>query len=447
MWCTIAHAENPPNSVKQEIVVTRNFALLAVLICLPSSAWAMSLDEAIKATLRTNPDILASQHNLEAAEELYKQARGSYFPSVDIVLAGGHESSNNTTTRAAGLPDLSLTRKERSIKLTQLLFDGYGRSSLVAQQEALVGSAMARLASSEENTSLRAVQVYLEVLRRGEVVDLAAENLRHHDSTLRKIQERFESGVGTKVDVVQTQGRRAQSQGNLLLAERDAKNGVAEFNRVIGVNPSNLNRPPVVSGLPDTLDAALEVAYRNSPQLQAAQADLEAAVAAHKQAEGSFYPRLDLELGATRNDDTDGTIGGNDDETAVVRLSYNVFRGGADKARLNEAQAREFAARETVRSIRRAVTEDVTLIWNELQDILQRLEYLQAHVKSTEEVLVVYNEQLSLGKRTLLDLLDVQNELLRAKVAYSSGEYTAMLARYRVLTSTGKLLESLGVSR
>ena len=89
--------------------------------------------------------------------------------------------------------------------------------------------------------------------------------------------------------------------------------------------------------------------------------------------------------------------------------------------------------------------EDVTLIWNELQDILQRLEYLEAHVKSTEEVLVVYNEQLSLGKRTLLDLLDIQNELLRAKVAYISGQYSAKLARYRVLASTGKLLDTMGI--
>ncbi len=170
-----------------------------------------------------------------------------------------------------------------------------------------------------------------------------------------------------------------------------------------------------------------------------------AAVAGQKQARGSYHPRFDLEIGATRNEDTDGIVGENNDETAVIRMSYNLFRGGADKARVNEAEAREFAARETVRSIRRAVEEDVTLIWNELQDILQRLEYLEAHVKSTEEVLVVYNEQLSLGKRTLLDLLDIQNELLRARVAYISGQYSAKLARYRVLASTGRMLETMGI--
>lgn len=127
-------------------------------------------------------------------------------------------------------------------------------------------------------------------------------------------------------------------------------------------------------------------------------------------------------------------------------MTYNIFRGGGDKARINEAEAREFAARETLRSTHLAVEEDVTLIWNELQDIIVRLQYLEAHVVATEEVLKVYNEQLTLGKRSLVDLLDVQNELLRARIAHVTGLYVEMLARYRVLTSTGQLLPTMGIA-
>lgn len=428
------------------VSVTRYFAALGVLLCLSMNASAVTVEQAVEATLRTNPDILASQHNVEAAEELRKQARGGYFPTVDVVLAGGRETSNNTTTRGTGVDELRLTREERSVRVTQLLYDGFSTSNLVEQQSALVDAALARLGSTQENVSLRAIQVFLEVLRRGKVVELAKENLAHHDSTLSKIQERFDSGVGTKVDVVQTEGRRAQSRGNLLLAERDVKNGYAEYFRVVGENPSNLAEPAAISGLPGTLDSAIETAFMHSPQVLAAEAELEAAIASHKQAKGTFHPRFDLEVGATRNDDTDGSVGANDDETAVVRMTYNLFRGGSDRARLNEAEAREFAAREGVRGTKRAVREDVTVIWNELEDILLRLEYLEAHVRSTTEVLKVYNEQLSLGKRTLLDVLDIQNELLRAQVAYVSGQYTAKLARYRVLASTGKLLETMDVN-
>ena len=416
-----------------------------LLVVVSAQTWAQTLEETIRMTLRTNPDVLASQYSVDAAEELKNQARGGYFPSIDLVLAGGYENSNNTTTRALGEDDIDLTRSESSIRVTQLLFDGSSTRNFVRQQSALVDAALARLVGTQENVSLRAIQVYLEVLRRNEIVRLAERNLAHHDETLEKITERFESGVGTKVDVVQTRGRRAQAKSNVLLSQREAKNGVAEYFRVVGEYQEALSLPAAVESLPQTLEEALELAKVNNPGIEAVEAELAATEAARKGARGAFYPRFDLELGATRNDDLDGSEGPNDDETAVVRMTYNLYRGGSDRARLNEAEAREFAARESLRSTQRAVEEDVTLIWNELQDILVRLEYLEAHVKSTEEVLEVYREQLTLGKRTLLDLLDVQNELLRAQIAKTTGDYVALLARYRVLAGTGQLLDTLEI--
>ena len=433
-------------SLKKVLIHSAIVPYVLVLGLIVPCASAQTLDEAIRATLRTNPDVLASRYGVRAAEELKNQARGGYFPRLDIVLAGGRERSNNTTTRALGDDDLSLTRAERSIRLSQLIYDGSSTRNLVKQQSALVDAALARLASTQENISLRAIQVYLASLRGTIVVRLAEENLGYHEETLGKITERFERGVGTKVDVVQTRGRRAQSKSNVLLSQRDAKNGIAEFYRVVGERPKMLVLPHAVGGVPGTLEQALELALANNPVLKAVEAELEASIAGRRQAKGIFFPRFDLEIGATRNDDTDGSLGANDDESAVIRMTYNIYRGGADRARLNEAEAREFELRERVRSSRRVVEEDVTLIWNELQDILVRLEYLDAYVKSTEEVLSVYIEQLTLGKRTLLDLLDVQNELLRAQISKVSGDHIALLARYRVLASTGRLLETLEIN-
>lgn len=369
----------------------KRWIVLCVVPWMAGGASGQTLEEAVAITLRTNPEILSSRHNLEAAEQLHRQARGAYFPTIDLVLAVGDESSNNTTTRAAGSNDLSLTREEKSLKLTQLLYDGFATRGFVQQQSALAEAAASRLTGTEESTGLAAVQVYLEALRRDAVVELARANLSQHDDTLSKIKERFESGVGTRVDVVQTRGRRAQSKSNVLLSERDVSNGRANFYRVVGEQPSSLRDPAGVGGLPGTLAAALEIAVTNNPGLKAAEAELAAAEAARKQARGAFHPRFDLELGATRNEDTDGSLGPNEDETAVIRMTYNLYRGGTDRARKNETEAREFAARETYNQNRRLVEENVTVIWNELQDIIVRLEYLEAHVKSTEEVLVVYN--------------------------------------------------------
>lgn len=421
----------------------RKFVVLALMAGYISSVSAITLGEAVRATLSTNPDIAASRQSAEAQSFLARQSKAGIYPSIEIGLAGGWEQSNNTTTRATGVESLDLSRTEKSIRLTQRLFDGFSTRGLIKQQASLTEAALARQTNTEEAVSLRAVQVYLEMLRRGSVVALGEENLQHHDTTLTKISERYESGVGTRVDVVQTEGRRAQSKSNVLLAKRDVANGRAEFYRVIGEQPVNLSLPDNASGLPSTLTQALTIAEDNNPELEAAQAEYDAAVSADKSARGNKYPRIDLELGATRNDDTDGTIGANDDVTAMVRLTYNLYKGGAEKARRSEASARMMAAQESLRGAQRELDEDVTTVWNELQDILVRLEYLEAHVASTEEVLQVYNEQLSLGKRTLLDLLDVQNELLRAKVALTAGQFSARFARYRLLASTGQLLENL----
>ena len=127
---------------------------------------AQSLTDAIEMTLRTNPDILVSKYGVEAAQQLHKQAKGAYLPSLDLALAGGYENSDNTTTRATPLNEIDLTKQEKSIKVTQLLYDGFATSNLIKQQSALIDSAAARLGSSQENVSLRAVQVYLEMLRR-----------------------------------------------------------------------------------------------------------------------------------------------------------------------------------------------------------------------------------------------------------------------------------------
>ncbi|MBT3460904.1 MAG: TolC family outer membrane protein [Gammaproteobacteria bacterium] len=403
-----------------------------------------TLVEAIEQTLLTNPNIQASAYNVDAAGALRRQAVAGYLPSIDLVLARGLEKSDNTTTRATGDVSRNFNRFERSITLNQMLYDGFSTAAFVNQQNAILAATTQRLATTRENTALRSAQAYLEVLRRDQVVALSQVNLVQHEETLQKIEERFESGVGTKVDVVQTKGRRAQSKSSVLVSEKDAQNGRVEFYRVIGESPRALSLPVRPKGLPETLEQAVQTAFRNSPQVKAAQFDLEASQSARKQILGGYHPRVDLALGATRNDDMDGSPGANDDETAVIKMSYNLYRGGADRAKMKEAIARINAAEQALISLRRSITQDVSILWNDLEDLSVRIEYLQLHVTSTEEVLEVYLEQLSIGKRSLLDVLDIQNELFRARSGLVSAEFQLRLAEYRLLATGGQFLTSMG---
>jgi len=410
-----------------------------------SAAFAQSLTEVIEYTLKSNPILQASSHTVDAAQAMKRQAVAGYLPVIDLTLATGKETSNNTTTRSLGLMDDRFTRTERGLSISQLLYDGFATANFVKQQSAVLSATESRLVSGRENTSLQAIQAFLDIIRLDKMVDLTEHNLRFHMATLEKINKRFETGVGTKVDVVQTEGRKAQSESNLHLSRKDAKNGRARFYNIVGENAKDLEMPAALTELPFNLEEALQLAYNNNSQLKAATADVEAAEAATKQAQASLQPRFDLMLTATRNDNVDGSLGPNDDETAVIKMTYNLYRGGADQAKSNEAQAREFAARETLRSVKNMVLQDVTIIWNNLEDIQRRLAFLQTHVSATEEVLEVYNEQLALGKRSLLDVLDIQNELLRAQASYLSAEVSLRLVQYRILASSSSLLANFGL--
>ena len=414
------------------------------LLSISALSSGQTLVEAIEQTLLTNPNIQASAYNVDAAGALRRQAVAGYLPSIDLVLARGLEKSDNTTTRATGDVSRNFDRFERSITLNQMLYDGFSTAAFVNQQNALLAATTQRLATTRENTALRSAQAYLEVLRRDQVVALSEVNLVQHEETLLKIEERFESGVGTKVDVVQTKGRRAQSKSSVLLSKKDAQNGRVEFYRVIGENPRALSLPARPKGLPETLEQAVQTSFRNNPQVKAAQFDLEASQSARKQILGGYHPRVDLSLGATRNDDMDGSPGANDDETAVIKMSYNLYRGGADRAKMKEAIARINAAEQALIALRRSITQDVSILWNDLEDLSIRIEYLQLYVTSTEEVLEVYLEQLSIGKRSLLDVLDIQNELFRARSGLVSAEFQLRLAEYRLLATGGQLLSSMG---
>ena len=407
---------------------------------------AQSLVEVLEQTLATNPNIQSTAYNVTAAEALRRQAASGYLPSVDLFLARGLERSDNTTTRAAEEVNRQFDRFERSLTINQMLYDGFATANFVRQQEAVLQATVSRLISTQENTSLGAAQAYLEVLKRERLVELANTNLKQHDETLVKIEERFESGVGTKVDVVQTKGRRAQSKSALLLSEKDTENARAGFYRVVGESPRSLVLPKRPASLPDTLTEAVQLAFRENPQVKAAEEDINASRAARKQILGGFQPRIDLALGATRNDDMDGSPGANNDETAVLKMSYNLYRGGADRARLKEAAARINAAEQALVALRRSITQDVSFLWNDVEDLTLRIEYLQLHVTSTEEVLEVYLEQLAIGKRTLLDVLDIQNELFRARSGLVSAEFQLRLAEYRLLATGGQFLANFGLN-
>jgi adhesin transport system outer membrane protein len=199
--------------------------------------------------------------------------------------------------------------------------------------------------------------------------------------------------------------------------------------------------------LPESQEAAALRAADNRPTVLIANADIDAARAELEGSRAGYYPRFDIELGAAANRNLDGVKGGDVDAQAMFVVRYNLFRGGADVAREREAFARVGESREMLREARRAAEEEARISYNALETARARVEALRQGVEAQRATRDIYAQQFDLGQRSLLDLLDAENELFIDRSNLITALYTEKFAVYRVLTVTGDLLMTLDIDR
>jgi adhesin transport system outer membrane protein len=429
----------------------KKFTFLCFLTLSSSLQAENTLTEVIQHTLKTNPDVLITINNRRAAEQEVKQAQGGYWPSIELTGGYGREISDNVTTRRAG-GEKTLARQEIGITLTQKLFDGFSVKHKVAQQNALLNSETYKVKNTIENIALLTTELYLEILRRQEILNLSKDNVVVHQKTYEQVHILVTGGAGQKADLQQSTSRLALAKSNLVNAQGHLYNAQVKYQRITDEfpNPETLIMPartPIEAALPASVDIAEDIALMNHPSLKVVQTEFESAIAANQHAQSAFMPRLFLELGTSKNENLDGIEGDNDDVNVMLRMRYNLYRGGADKARSQETAERMNAAKEVIRRTQRIVKENILLAWNNLITIRARLGYLRTHFRSTQEVLESYKEQFKLGRRSLLDVLDSENELFNARASLVTAQYTEMLSIFQLLESMGLLLDTLGIER
>lgn len=410
------------------------------------NALATTVAEAVDQTMKTNPDVLIDANHKLSLDQAVKEAKGGYLPKVDMNLGIGREWSENISTRNDSGGDTTLWRRESGLTLSQMLYDGFATRSEVDRQKSRVSSASHKLMGTSEQIGLKAIEAYLDVLRREELLKLAQENLAAHDRTFGQIKLRSDTGVGRKADLEQAQSRLSLSQANVSSAEANLREAHITYKRVVGVMPDALVKPQIVEGLPATVDDALKTAMDNHPILRSAMADIEAAQAQRSAAESLLRPRVDLEMGTSWNRNEDGIHFKNNDLYAMVRLRYNLFHGGADKAKVSEASVLTDESIEVMHKTQRQIEESLRLSWNAMVTAQDRLPKLKSTVEAAERTRDAYIKQFSIGQRTLLDLLDSENELYTDRSNYVEAQYIDLFSRYRLMTDMGHLLDTLGVA-
>ncbi|MGD9537404.1 MAG: TolC family outer membrane protein [Alphaproteobacteria bacterium] len=421
------------------------FAILAGIGV--ADATAASLQESVSKAVATHPRIGALKSNRDAIDHELRQARGLYLPQVDLRAAVGPEWSDSPGTRARDTNSTWDTRKESSIILQQRIFDGFEADSEVAQQKARSKSASYRVSESAQFTGLDAVEAHIEVLRFRKLIEAAERNVEIHRSYLGRVRERTESGAGTTDESAQAQSRLDAAEAILTDNIKGLRDAEAKYINIVGDAPTELDDVPLpLAALPADIDNALLLLAKN-PTVKITDADIETTEALIGLAESRFYPHINLELSGRWDDDLDGIEGRDRDAIALVVLRWNLYRGGIDTANRNEAVERRAEARNNRLVAVRNFEEEMRNSWAQFEAESRRSELLASAVEQNVIFRDAYSEQFDLGTRSLLDLLDAENELYSNTSQQLTAEYARRFAAYRILAVGGELLQMLNVAQ
>lgn len=406
---------------------------------------ATSLEESVERAVLSNPEISARFQDFQSGLEGKNVARGALLPEVNVTGRVGREWEGS----GGGRSSTSWNRRGYTLELRQLLFDGFSSLNQVKQLGFEKLSGYYELLATVDEVALEAALAHIDVLRYKEVVGLAEENHETHVSTLRQIEERQQSGIGRGVDLEQAYGREALAQSNLMTASGSLNDVLQRYQRIVGVPVGTLlPAPSVAADLPqDSLN--FNDSLKQNPSLLSKQALAQAAKSGKEVARGRLSPTVELKASTGRDKNPNpNNPSYRDAQSSRVELvaSYNLYRGGADSARIRQTAAQEYAARDVRDYTCRNVQQELNVAWNSIERIRAQMPFLERHELTTSRVRVAYMQQFQIGERSLLDVLDTENELFDARRALANARYDLQQAKLRWLSLSHRVLPALGLA-
>lgn len=423
------------------MVKIRQLSTLSLLITASLTVSAQTLEQAVSLTLINNPEIKAAFNEYQSKYYDAEASGGAYLPQIDLDAGIGYEHVD----LASGIEN-DLTRKEATLSLTQLLWDGSATLNDMDRTAADAESVRFQLLADASDMALDVARIYLDATKAFDVLQLSEANLAVHKKIHSDIKRRVESGIGSTADLSQVEARIAKAHGNLIAAQNNLFDTHTQFKRIVGQTPQGLVFPRAdENALPYTIGQALELANQYHPVIKISLVDVDSARFQYEQSKGVNYPTVSVEAAQIWRDNAGGIPGESDEFSAMLRLRYNLFSGGSDADRTESAAYQLNKAKDLRDRTYRSVEEGLRLSWSALDLTVQQKEFLSDHVDSASETVIAYEKQYKLGKRTLLDVLNTENELFEARKGYLDAKYQEQFAKYRVLNATGGLLDALRV--
>lgn len=413
---------------------------------LANAASAETLLQALAAAYTTNPTLNAERARLRAIDEEISQARSNLRPSVSADLESGVRKTipnpkSSTVTSSGGFNAGGTHHPEGySITINKTLFRGLRTLNAIREAEATIQAGRASLRAAEQTTLLDGVTAYMDVLRDQAIVRLREGNVRVLSEQLKATKDRFEVGEVTRTDVAQSEARRSGAISDLNLAQANLKTSRATYERIIGHAPSNLIEPqPIDSLLPHLLAAALRTTEEENPDIQSALFNEEASRYVIKQIIGEMLPEVSVE--ATYQDFLEPSVSLDSQSTATItgRVTVPLYSRGEPSSRARQARETNRQRLQEIDEARAKAHADVIAAWSRLIAARAQIESDQAQVRANKIALNGVREEEKVGQRTILDVLDAEQELLDSQVALVGTQRDRVVAAFTLLSAVGRL--------
>ncbi|MBF0449022.1 MAG: TolC family outer membrane protein [Magnetococcales bacterium] len=413
---------------------------------LSSPAWAVSLSDAVAQALSNHPKVSSDIYGAQASREKVGQAYSAFLPVLTASIATGQEGTDSPGTRARLITGKdSMQRHESSLTMDLNLFEGFSAWNDVKKTKAGARAEAWGVMETSQDIALEVAEAFLDVLEAREVLIVAKENLENHKSLLDLVKSRVKQGVGSQAEVSQAVSRVKKVEAALFTAEGDLGKSQIAYKTLVGEDAGDLeNQSFSADSLPE-IEAAVEAALNNSPAVSKAKSELEQSRAELAEKTGKFFPTLDLELTGSLDRNKSGTEGKTEAYLAMLTLEYEFFSGTEDFHARKEIS---FEVKEKIDQIKDAeleVSRDLRKAYNDMETSKARKASYAEQATENEMVRNAYFEQYRVGKRTLLDLLDSENEYSSARKDLIVERYKEIAAGYEVLSVMGSLLDNLGV--
>jgi len=404
----------------------------------------ISLKDMVEKTITSNPEVQARYHKFLEAGYEQETARGGFLPKADIVSTYRNQEELVKNTNNTQIP-----RMNNELVLKQMIFDGFATSNEVKRLDHASRVRYFELQSAMQSVTLEFVRAYLDTLRYQELIQYAKDNYVIHKQLFDRIQERVNAGVARKVDLEQAGGRLALAEANLLTETTNLHDVTARLQRLYGeLPPATLEAPALFNGdLEASPETALKVAFRQNPDLLSTIEDIQAKKNEIKTNESRYYPKLNLQARKNLGTSSDGRYSNNAADLLELTMNFNLFNGFSDKSSVNTAAQKLNGAHDQRDKACVDTRQLVTIAYNDVNQLTEQRLYRAKHKTSIENAREAYRKQYDIGQRTLLDLLDSENEYFQAKRSLTNTEYDLQLAHARTYAGQGELLNKIGAQR